>query len=267
MAGCDRTSLPEFQINAPAFDTSRVKFTRYSYPAVGDFAGTHGSLIPYIDANADGRFDPLVEPSGRCDQHAGQCWLDHARIRMIQRATGCPSTAGIWLLGDVYDRAGQRQESMLCDDEGKCAEEHPDAFKDIASVKAIWIAEQRSSRPARTLTLSTTNEELRFDNLVLPLPLELVDLKTELPADLDVRATASQSIDMAVVWVMHDREQWWSSVDHPTSLKVADNVLEAHVPELVMKSCQGACDVFLQFAHVWRDDAVLSLGEIKQRLR
>lgn len=269
ITGCHSSAPSELEIHAPTFDASRVRFARHSYSAVGVFADKHGDVIPYIDANADGRLDPLVEPSGRCDRNIAQCWLDRARIRMIQRTTDCPAASGTWLFGDVYDHDGRAQAATLCDDEGRCAEEHPNAFKDIASVKAIWFpghGPPQSSR-TRTLTLRTASEELRFPDLTLPSEIALVDLESELPDDLVVHATASQSIDMAAVWVMRGHEQRWSSGDQPASLKASGNVLEARVPQAVMESCAGDCDVFLQFAHVWRDDVVLSLGEVKQRVR
>jgi hypothetical protein len=38
------------------------------------------------------------------------------------------------------------------------------------------------------------------------------------------------------------------------------------VPEVVLESCGDACEVYLQFGHVWQDDAVFSLGEVKHKV-
>jgi hypothetical protein len=131
--GCGRGPR-DFEIVAPAFDAARVRFTNYSYAPVGTFADKRGELVPFVDSNGNGGFDQQTEASGRCDQHSRQCWLDHARLRLIMTTTDCSATTGTWLLGNVYDREGRREEATLCDDRGTCSETHRDAFQGVEMV-------------------------------------------------------------------------------------------------------------------------------------
>lgn len=265
-AGCRGQDHHGFRIIAPAFDSSRVRFTKYEYAAVGAYAAEHGELIPFVDANGDGVFDPQNEASGRCDPRSRQCRLDHARLRMIRTTTDCPATTGTWLLGNVYDHEGRRLTAALCDSQGTCSEDHADAFKGTPAVDAIWIPESSATSRPRTLTLRTATEKFRHDDIVLPSPLHLVDIQTKRAGDLYVRATADQSIDLAALWVMRGQSQRWSSAEGPSTLKARGAVLEARVPGAILDSCHGACEVYLQFGHVWLDGDVLSLGEVKHKL-
>ena len=122
-----------------------------------------------------------------------------------------------------------------------------------------------SSRP-RTLTLRTATEEFHYDDIVLPSPLQLIDIQTRRAGDLQVRVTADQSIDLAALWVMRGQRQQWSSAERPSTLKTQEAVLEASVPGAILDSCDGACEVYLQFGHVWQDGDVFSLGEVKHKL-
>lgn len=265
-AGCRGEHHHGFRIIAPAFDSSRVHFTKYEYAAVGAYAAEHGELIPFVDANGDGVFDPQNEASGRCDLSSRQCRLDHARLRMIRTTTDCPATTGTWLLGNVYDRAGRRLSATLCDDRGTCSEEHAGAFQGMPAADAIWIPESPAASHPLALTLRTATEKFRHGDIALPSPLHLVDIQTKRTGDLHVRVTADQSIDLAALWVMRGQSQRWSSAEGPADLKARGAVLEARVPGAILDSCDGACEVYLQFGHVWRDDDVFSVGEVKHKL-
>lgn len=265
-AGCREEHPYGFRIIAPAFDGSRVHFTRYEYSAVGAYAARHGELIPFVDANGDGVFDPQNEASGRCDSRSRQCWLDHARLRMIRTTNDCPTTTGTWLLGNVYDHDGRRLDAALCDEQGTCSEEHAGAFKGTPEVDAIWIPESPATSRPRRLTLHTATEEFHYDDIMLPSPLRLIDIQTKRAGDLHVRVAADHSIDLAALWVMRGQRQQWSSAERPSTLKTQEARLEASVPGAILDSCDGACEVYLQFGHVWQDDDVLSVGEVKHKL-
>jgi len=193
--------------------------------------------------------------------------LDHARVLLIQRQTECNASSGTWLLGNAYDRNGLRQKATLCDDKGTCSREYTGTFKDSAVVDAIWFPDQATTPRARTLTLTTATEKILYQDVVFPAQLEVTQIETNQLGGLNIRITADQSIDMAALWVMHGPEQRWSSAEQPELLRGVGNVLEAQIPEIVMEACDDTCDMFFQLAHVWQDDTVLSLGEVKQRVR
>ena len=264
MAGCGHESPRDFEMVAPEFEASKVRFAAYGYSPVGTFANKRGDLLPFIDTDDDGKFDPNTEASGRCDQRSGQCWMDQARLRLLMTATDCPATTGTWLLGAVYGRDGRQLAATLCDDHGTCSEEHKDVFQNGGPVNAIWIPGTVEKPPARTLWLRSGRDQFHYDDIALPSPIHVVDVQTSRPGNLQISITADESIDMASLWAMRGGELQWSSTKQ--TFRVDGKSLEADVPQTVLDSCGGGCEVYLQFAHVWRDDNVFSLSEVKHKL-
>jgi hypothetical protein len=264
--GCRRRTQRAFEIVAPAFELSRVQFASYGYSPVGAFAEKRGELVPFIDANGDGRFDPHTEASGRCDQSSHRCWLDHARLRLLMTTTDCAASTGTWLLGNVYGHDGRSLEATLCDDQGACSEEHRNAFQGVDTVNAIWILDAAETPRARTLSLRAGKEEVRYENVELPAPLRVVDIQIERRGGVHISATADQSIDMASLWVTRGHALQWSSAGQPGVFQAKGAAIEATLPQSVVDACAGACEAYLQFGHVWRDDNVFSLAEVKQKV-
>ena len=265
-AGCHRDGPHGFEIFAPGFETSRVRFESYAYSPVGAFADKRGLLVPFMDSDGDGRFDPRSEAAGRCDLDAHRCSFDHARLQLLMTTTDCPTTTGTWLLGDVYDRDGRSVHATLCDDRGSCAEAHEHAFQDTGSVNAIWLPGSRAEPEARVLSLRAGREQIHYTNVALPQPIRLVDFRVEHPGDLQVSVAADQTIDMVALWVRHGDTMHWSSARHPEALQVHGTTLVATVPHDVLEACAAGCETYMQIAHVWRDDEVFSLAEIKHRV-
>jgi len=57
LTGCAHDSHPDFEIVAPTFDASRVRFAPYLYPPVGEFREKRGTMLPFEDTDGDGKFD------------------------------------------------------------------------------------------------------------------------------------------------------------------------------------------------------------------
>jgi hypothetical protein len=263
---CGHGSPRDFEIIAPTFDVSRVRFASYAYAPVGAFAETHGDLMPFMDANGDGSFDPQTEAAGRCDRRSRQCWLAHARLRLFMTTTDCLASTGTWLLGNVYDRDGRGVDATLCDNHGACSEPHPHAFQGAETANAIWIPDAPDVPRNRTFSLRAGQEDFHYDDVTLPTPIHLVDMQREPRGDLHVSITVDQSIDMASLWVRRGQAVQWSSAGQPGAFHVEGAALEVTLPRSVVDSCGDTCEVYLQIAHVWRDDAILSLSEIKQKI-
>ena len=266
VCGCSHGSQHDFAVVAPAFDVSRLRFTRYDYLPVGAYAEKRSDLIPFVDSNGDAHFDPQTEASGRCDPRSHQCWIDHARLRLLSITSDCTAAAGTWIIGNIYDRYGQRLEATLCDDRGNCSAEHQNAFQNMESVNAIWLSDASETSRTETLTLRAGLEEVTYSDIALPAPIRLVDSKQVRSGDLHITATADQSIDMATLWVKRGQTLHWSSAAQPGGLRAKDVTLEAVVPQAVLESCGQGCEAYLQFAHVWRDDNVLSVSQVEHKI-
>jgi hypothetical protein len=265
-AGCERKGQHDFEVIAPAFETSRVRLTQHDFLPVGAFREQRAELIPFMDANGDGRFDSQTEASGRCDPRSHQCFIDHSRLRVIMTVTDCPATTGTWLVGNMYDRDGRRLDATLCDSQGVCSEEHQNAFQNGGTVDAIWIPGIPDTSSTRALGLRASHEEIRYENVALPLPIRLVDIRVERVGGLRVSVRADYSIDMASLWLMHGGTMRWSSTGQPGVFRATGAALEAAVPQSVLDSCGSGCEAYLQFAHVWRDDNVFSVSDVLQKV-
>lgn len=264
---CQCTGRHEFEVIAPAFDASKIRFTdNVAYSPVGAFAARRGEQVPYVDANGDGRFDPQSEASGRCDQGKQQCWIDRAKIRLIAITGDCPAETGTWMLGSFYDPTGNRRETLLCSSRGMCSEEHQHAFQNAESVNAIWIAGPPELSRTEDLSLRAGTDELTVENVILPAPLQLLSVRAEQQTDLHVSVTADESIDMATVWLMRGPALHWSAAGHPQQFSAKGASLDVAIPQEVLRTCDGACEGYIELAHVWRDDSVFSIGEIKQKI-
>src|ERR1041384_3413467 len=89
LAGCERRDPRSFDLVAPNLQASKVRFTMALFSPVGEFAEKRGPLLPFMDANGDGRWDQKTEAVGRCDRRARKCWLDRAHLQVIRRTTKC----------------------------------------------------------------------------------------------------------------------------------------------------------------------------------
>lgn len=138
-------------------------------------------------------------------------------------------------------------------------------FSDVGSVNAIWMQDTPETAPDRNLILRSSNDEQHY-NVVLPQPISALDIQVRQEGDLLVSVNADQTIDMVSLWVMRGNSEQWSSSGHSESLQAKGTSLRAVVPKAVLASCGNACEVYLQFAHVWQDDSVFSLSEVKHKL-
>lgn len=261
---CHRDA-PHLEIIAPALEASRAGFTSYDLMPVGEFAAKRGERMPFIDADRDGRFSPGIEASGRCDQKLQECVIDDHRLRIISSNTSCPLTNGLWLIGNVYDRTGRGVPAVLCDERGACSTHHEHVFGDMP-VDAIWIPDLSGAPRRRTLSLEAGLREFRFENVELPEPMRLLDTKTERRDDLRIAVTADHSVDMAAVRVMRGRALHWSSSRQPARMRASGRELIVELPGDVVDSCGDGCEAFVQLAHVWRDDELLSVSQVEHRL-
>jgi hypothetical protein len=254
-------SLPGFELEASAFDPARVGLATYAYEPVGLYAVTRSAEVPFVDANGNGRFDPNEEASGRCDPQSRRCRLEDHRLRVVMRTTDCPGTTGTWIVGSAYDRAGARIAATLCTADGRCAEPHRDAFQGLA-VDAIWLPVDAAPTSHQRLALTTAARTYAYDDVELPHALHLSALHTEDRGDLRISVTADQSVDLVSLSVLRGDAVAWSG----RGAHADGATLDAVVPREVLDACAGDCEGYLQIAHVWRDDDVLAMGEIKQRV-
>jgi hypothetical protein len=65
---------------------------------------------------------------------------------------------------------------------------------------------------------------------------------------------------------MRGQHVQWTSASQLDSLHARGDHFEADVPQGVIDACRGACEAYVQLGHVWRDDSILSLSEIKQKI-
>jgi hypothetical protein len=133
-------------------------------------------------------------------------------------------------------------------------------------VNAIRIPEGGEDTGTRNLILRAGQEEVHYGNVALPPPLGLVDVQIEERGALQVSVTTDQSIDMAFLWVTRGDTLQWSSAGAPQSFRSTATTLEATVPQAVLDSCGSGCEAYLQVAHVWQDDSVFSLSEVKHKV-
>ncbi len=265
-AACARGRGAGPEIVAPSLDVTRLRFAEYRYSPVGDFAAKRGRLFPFIDVNGNGKYD-ADEVVGHCDRRsgAGRCWIDRTRVSLVTTTSDCPGASGAWIIGSAFDGAGKRLTSKICDDRGACSDFHPNAFGDGVDLDAIWIPEaQDGSR--HTLTLRAGDEVLRRDEVKLPPPLQLVDGQVDTDAGLHAHVSADQSIDLANIVLRSGIEVRWHSAGEPGTFQVHGNELDAVVPQAALDACGEGCEAVLSVAHVWSDDDVYSVSELRQKL-
>lgn len=262
--GCDRGTHSSFDIVAPGFNTSRVSFAHYGYSPVGAFGARRGDLMPFIDVDGDGSFDPQHEVAGQCDQQAHRCWFNRTRLRLAATTDDCSAATGIWMIGNIYDTEGRDLDATLCDDSGPCSRSYDQAFQDANSVNAIWIAGASSTSALRSFSLRSDQQEVHYENILLPASIEIVSRRIEHNGDLRVFVTANQTIDLAAMWIKRGQQMYWTS--GVTAFRAEGATLMASIPEAVFSSCAGLCETYIQIGHVWRDDEVFSIAEIKQQV-
>lgn len=261
---CNRTD--DVRVISSVFDPSRVRFTSYAYAPVGAFAEKRGSRMPFVDANGNGSFDSDSEASGRCDRSAQECRIDDRRIRMVMAVDDCSQTRGIWLIGDAYDSHGLRQEASLCDDNGHCSSEQPEVFQQATSLQALWLSGDSEVPRTVSLVLRVGQDEVPYPDIELPQPIQLTGFDVSRAADLRVTATADHSIDLAALTVMRGAAVQWSSSTAPETIQAKGTTLVATVPHDVLEKCGDVCEAYLQLGHVWRDDNVLSIADIRRQV-
>jgi hypothetical protein len=179
-------------------------------------------------------------------------------------STDCPATTGTWLFGSIYDSAGRQVPSSLCDNHGSCSEEHTDVFRDSGPLSAIWLPGAIEHARVSTLSLHAAGKEVKYTGIELPTPIHVVDMALDREGGLGLSVVVDKSIDLATLWVTRGNVLQWSST--ASTFSVTGARLEARVPRNVIESCADACEVYLQLAHVWRDDEIFSLSEFKHKL-
>lgn len=250
-----------------------VSFADYPYTPVGAFAAGRSADrgLPYADVNGDGRLDPALEATGRCEA-SGSCQIDATRVRLVSRTSSCPDASGLWWVGVAHDGRGRRIASRLCDESRSvCSADHPGVFRDTSSENGLWEPPPIAIGELRTVELRVGDAVVQSDTVEVPPPLALspAELRFDGPGTgpRTVTATVDQRVDLAAMWMIRDGQSVWTSEAHRDMFEADGPSLTATLPAEAVRACGETCDTFLAVARVWRDDEVLVTSEILQRVQ
>jgi hypothetical protein len=236
-------------------------------PASGRFGVPtgHDVVVPFLDLNANGRLDKLVEPAADCGRTAGfACQVRSSRllVRRIQRQRGTFNEDITVVLAEAFQPGPLRidEKATLCQPDKGCAgRQEASPYTDVKGALAMKLCEfndpRATSAAGLPVELRSGERVLLSTNVQQPPAMNLRPSIERKDGHVLVRGEVDLPLHHLVMWVgRHDpkddsvRDIGWSTEHLPGSFEISGQKFVVRAPLTVLERCGAGCVIGVQAA-------------------